>query len=85
MSDNQPPPPRDWKTEAKQDLIRLFREGEVDYRDLSIENVKRVHQGHFLDQKASNFYPNFRKLAKAFGTGVDRDGARRQTAQEQGM
>ena len=85
MSDNQPPPARDWKTEAKQDLIRLFREGAVDYRDTSLTNVKQVHQDHFLDQKASNFYPNFRKLATAFGTGIDRDGARRQTAQEQGM
>ena len=77
-------PSRPW-TEAKAELIRLFREGEVEYYQLKAEEVKEVHTRHFSDQKLSNFYQNFRRLAKAFGAGVRKDGARREAAGEEGM
>jgi len=75
-------PSRPW-TEAKAELIRLFREGEVDYYQLKAEEIKEVHTRHFSDQKLSNFYQNFRRLAKAFGAGVRKDGARREAAGEE--
>ena len=77
-------PSRPW-TEAKAELIRLFRDGEIDYHQLTAEDIKKVHATYFSDQKLSNFYANFRRLARAFGAGVRKDGARQEAAGEEGM
>ena len=87
MSDNEnipSIPSRSW-TEAKAELIRLFREGEVDYYKTKAGEIKEVHTEHFSDQKLSNFYTNFRRVAKSFANGVRKDGARREAAGEEGM
>ena len=81
--DDNIPSSRPW-TEAKEDLVRLFRDGELDYTDVTAEAIKKVHTKDFSDQKLSNFYTNFRRVAKSFGAGVRKGGTRREAAGEEG-
>ena len=62
-------------------LLNLFqkgpREGGVDYRDRTKENINQVHAAHFPNRSIKSFAQVFRRKAKTFETERNLEGHRR--------